>query len=312
MDSKDFYTTGEVSSLLNISRATVSRKFDEGILKGKKNPITGERQISHESLLELMRKYDLPTHDIESSTLKCILVGSSDQEIQHLSAAAFCDVAEVQVVNANSGYEMLIRCSKEPPDLLILDEEMENIDWSEALRTLSQHYEHLKMKIIYLKASSGRPKKFDIDADIDFSKDTLDDKQLYEAVFSMFKREKQYADSSDAFEHKRRWQRTPLEIPAELVLEVAQNPHYRDSGSMKIENISLGGAYLSDISLGNNQIPVGSIRLKIIVNQPPLENWNADCQLVRFQTDEKLNAGVEFIGMSDENRDRLTGIVGRC
>jgi excisionase family DNA binding protein len=51
---KNFLTTGEAARLLGISRATVSRKYDRGILSGYKNPLTGERLISRGSALELL------------------------------------------------------------------------------------------------------------------------------------------------------------------------------------------------------------------------------------------------------------------
>ena len=56
MTLKKYITTGEVAKLLKISRSTVSRKFDDGDLQGKKNPITGERLISQTSLMEFMQK----------------------------------------------------------------------------------------------------------------------------------------------------------------------------------------------------------------------------------------------------------------
>jgi len=60
MTLKNYITTGEVAKLLNISRSTVSRKFDSGGLQGKKNPITGERLISPKSLVVFMEKFNLP------------------------------------------------------------------------------------------------------------------------------------------------------------------------------------------------------------------------------------------------------------
>lgn len=54
-------TTGEAVKKLKgvISRSTVSRYLDRGILRGKKNPVTGERHISLVSLRSFMKKYDL-------------------------------------------------------------------------------------------------------------------------------------------------------------------------------------------------------------------------------------------------------------
>ena len=61
MTLKQYYTTGEAAELLQISRSTISRKFDRGAFFGKKNPITGERMISRESISAFMNQYDLST-----------------------------------------------------------------------------------------------------------------------------------------------------------------------------------------------------------------------------------------------------------
>ncbi len=50
-------TTGEVSRLLGglISRATVTRLFDQGNLDGRVNPMTGERQIKWRAVIEWLK-----------------------------------------------------------------------------------------------------------------------------------------------------------------------------------------------------------------------------------------------------------------
>ena len=64
MEPKRYLTSGEVAEILGVSRGTVSKRFDEGILDGKKNPITGKRLISPESLKDFMKRYDFEVHDI--------------------------------------------------------------------------------------------------------------------------------------------------------------------------------------------------------------------------------------------------------
>ena len=80
MTLKNYITTGEVAKLLNISRSTVTRKFDTGDLQGKKNPITGERLISRKSLMAFLQKYNLPL-DILTLQKKRVLLGVSDKRI---------------------------------------------------------------------------------------------------------------------------------------------------------------------------------------------------------------------------------------
>ena len=52
---KQGLTTGEVSRMLGISRGRVVRFFDQRILKGYRNPLTGRRVIDLESINNLKR-----------------------------------------------------------------------------------------------------------------------------------------------------------------------------------------------------------------------------------------------------------------
>jgi excisionase family DNA binding protein len=50
MNEGEYLSTGEAAKVLGISRSTVARRVDEGTLRGKAHPITGERLISTESI----------------------------------------------------------------------------------------------------------------------------------------------------------------------------------------------------------------------------------------------------------------------
>ena len=80
MTSKDFLTTGEAAKLVSISRSTISRNFDKGIFQGKKNPVTGERLISRESLISFMQQYNLPFDGLVLDKKK-ILLGTADDHL---------------------------------------------------------------------------------------------------------------------------------------------------------------------------------------------------------------------------------------
>ncbi|MFH1332442.1 MAG: hypothetical protein ABIH63_04135 [archaeon] len=47
------FSTGEAAVMLEISRSTVSRMFDKGVLYGVKNPLTHERMVSFNSIKKL-------------------------------------------------------------------------------------------------------------------------------------------------------------------------------------------------------------------------------------------------------------------
>jgi predicted site-specific integrase-resolvase len=59
-DKEDAYiSTREAGKMLGISLSTVARYFDQGILTGKKNPITNWRYVSRKSVLSLMKNHGM-------------------------------------------------------------------------------------------------------------------------------------------------------------------------------------------------------------------------------------------------------------
>ena len=61
-----------------------------------------------------------------------------------------------------------------------------------------------------------------------------------------------------------------------------------------MENISLGGAYLSEIQLEGGVIPCEPFRLLMNSDQEPLKDWRAHGKVVRLQSNGVLTAGVQF------------------
>lgn len=194
MEKKDFYTTGDVSQIVNISRATVSRKFDEGIFYGKKNPITGERLISHESLAAFMSQYGLSLEKMKDAgprrprprsssraaaaapeSHKAILIGSTDTRIRDAVMATFSGEQRISVESATSGYDALIMASKHTPDLFILDEELPGISCGDAVRSLRKIDDDDNMKILCILSAFDPEKVVQIGADDYLSKDALEE-----------------------------------------------------------------------------------------------------------------------------------------
>ncbi len=161
MTAKEYFSTGEVAQILDISRATVSRKFDDGTLTGKKNPITGERLISRESLTTFMKQYDLNISSIDKDIVLSsespavadisainILLGSPDETFQHLISQTFAQDNRINLEITSSGYDALIKCSQNPPDLFIIDEEMSDIYCAELVKSLKRTDFNKSLKIL--------------------------------------------------------------------------------------------------------------------------------------------------------------------
>ena len=301
---KKFLTTGEASRLLNISRSTISRNFDKGILFGQKNPITGERLISRESLIEFMKQFNLSL-DPALMGLKKILVGTADEKILSFFQKVFSHDRRIQIEGVTFGGDVLVRRSKEHPDLLIVDEDLPDIPGKEVLRSLRRADPQHELKIICC-SKTGRAKQcVEWGADEAVAKDALEEGALLKKVYQLLNIPAERPQEEQHYKHERRWPRVGVNLPGKIGVYSLRSPQNRDSGKGVVENISCGGAYLSELQLDNERLPGEPFRFFLEINQSPLENWRAHCKVVRLHSDGTLAAGVQFIKLTKVNRSMV-------
>lgn len=309
MSVKEYFSTGEVSQLLNISRATVSRKFDSGIFYGKKNPITGERLISRDSLLSFMRQFNIPLNGLEKTATKNLLISSDDEKMQYLAHEAFGGDNRIKVSTVSSGYDALIACSKTPPDLFIIDNELSDISCAEAIKSLKRQDENAEMKILCCLKTHDVDTASNIDADDYLAKDTVESEILAEKALNLLNIVSDSPAKGERFDHKRRFPRIPVNLPADLELYRVNNPEIVEEGNAKVDNISMGGAYLSQINLTQGSIPSDSFSFLLGIDQPRLKDWEAECKIVRLKVNGALTAGIQFINVSQENKNKISSLI---
>jgi len=307
MTTKNLLTTGEVAQLLNISRSTVSRKFDKGVFLGQKNPITGERLISRESLTTFVEQYNLSLDSLAMEKKK-VLVGTSDEQLFPLLQRIFAEAKKLQLDRVGFGCDVLIRCSKDHPNLLIIDEELTDIPTSEVIKSLRRLEEHKDLKIICCTKTSNTQPCLDWGADDALPRDTLED-EVDKKVHFLLNLPEEGPMEAQTYEHQRRWSRMPVHVPAKIGVYRLRTPYARDAGKAVVENISFGGSLLSDIQLEKGVIPAEPFRFLLEVDQSPLMNWRAHCKVVRLQSNGMLTAGVQFMRLSKANRKMIEAIA---
>jgi CheY-like chemotaxis protein len=307
MTTKKLLTTGEVAQLLNISRATVSRKFDRGAFFGQKNPITGERLISQKSLTSFVEQFNLSLDSLAIEKKK-ILIGTSDEQLFSLLQKSFSEGRNVDLDRVGFGCDVLIRCSKDHPDLLIIDEELPDIPSAEVIRSLRRMEENKDLKILCCSKTSNTGQCLEWGADEALAREGLEDELPKKFQFLLNLSEERPTEAN-AYEHQRRWSRMPVHLPAKIGVYRLRTPYAHDSGKALMENISYGGSFLSDIQLEKGMIPVEPFRFLLEVNQPPLLNWRAHCKVVRLKSNGTLTAGVQFMRLSKVNRKMLEAMV---
>ena len=293
MTSSEFLTTGEAAQLVTISRSTISRNFDKGIFQGKKNPITGERMISRESLINFMKQYNLPV-DALAVEKKRILVGTSDDHLYSQLQRILSEDGRVQLERVVFGGDVLVGCSKMRPDLLILDEELSDIPTSEVIRSLRRISDQQDLKILCSAKSRNSRRCLDWGADEVLVTESLGEEEFPKMLYSYLNLPRELPEEDLNFKHQRRWARLALHLPLKIGVYSVRTPYRRDSGLAMMENISVGGAFLSDMKLEGGMIPCEPFRILLESDQEPLKDWKAHGKIVRLQSNGSLTAGVQF------------------
>jgi hypothetical protein len=131
-------------------------------------------------------------------------------------------------------------------------------------------------------------------ADEALIKESLDPQGLAQKTYSLLGLAAVPSQEKNIFEHKRRWPRLPIHLPLKIGVYPIRTPYRRDSGKALMENIGVGGAYLSGIQLDGHMLPCEPFRISLESDQEPLKNWRAHCRVVRLQSNGTLSAGVQF------------------
>ena len=298
---KEFYSTGEAAQILNISRSTVSRKFDLGLLAGKKNPITGERFVSRESIEALLKLYNVST-GVFGLKRKRVFLLTSDLHLLSFLRDTFLADQQAQVERVQPGTDLLNRCLQEGPDLLLVDDESLDQARLEIVRSLRQVDELKDLKILCLTGSRDVGKGPSWGADESWAKDTVQSGDFKKRLLAFLGLPADADEEAQAFEHQRRWPRIPVRLPAKIWLYRVRSPYLRDPGEATVEDISCGGALLSKIQLDTGGIPSEPFRVFMKIDRVPLKDWRAHCRVVRLQSNGgPLSAGVEFVRLSKSN-----------
>lgn len=294
MTSREFLTTGEAARLVNISRSTISRNFDKGIFQGKKNPITGERMISRESLINFMKQFNLPVDNL-SLEKKRILVGTSDDHLFSQLQRVLSEDGRVELERVGFGGDVLISCSKTLPGLLILDEELADIPHMEIIRSLRRMTtDQQGLKILCSAKSRNSRRCLEWGADEVLPKESSDLEEWGKMIYTFLNIPRDLPEEETNYKHQRRWPRMNLHLPLKIGIYSVRTPYRRDTGQATMENISLGGAFLSDIALESGKIPCEPFRVLLESDQEPLKDWKAHGKVIRLQSNGTVTAGIQF------------------
>ena len=307
MKQKNFYSTGEVADLLGISRATVTRKFEKGILKGKKNPITGDRRISSESLKIFMKQYNLSSISLMSEST-AILIVTADEQFKSLIHEVLGNNDNYELIAYSLGTEALVTCAKETAKLIIIDHELPDIPGNEVINTLRRMNALEGVKILHYDNDGWGESFSGIDNEDSIERKECNIQLLRKKINNLFNLETEEFETSGTFQHERQWPRMKVNVHAKIWLYDPENPSRGENGTALIKDISGGGAFLHNIKFERGFPIFENFRLRISADIYPLENWTAKLKVLRLQSDGTFSAGVQFIEISTTDKEKIINL----
>jgi hypothetical protein len=113
----------------------------------------------------------------------------------------------------------------------------------------------------------------------------------------------------EEYSHRRRWPRFPVNLPARAGIYRTNAPRQHDWGEAVVSNISEGGVFLAHMNFEHGTIPGEPFRILLNIDEKPLPDWHAYCQLVRLQANGSLTAGLQFVRITDADRRKIAALA---
>lgn len=304
MPKVDLLSTGDAARLLKISRSTISRKFDAGVLRGQVNPITGERQISRESIVAFLKDHNLRVNENLMDNRQ-VLLGTADKTLVPEVEASLAGEIKTGLSIVGNGMEAVLSCTDNPPSLFIIDASMPGISIADVLTLLRNRADMAGLKILCLTDEEDYQSYLRWGSDEVLARKDADRDTLSQIIKRMLGEDGSEDEFRDGYAHQRKYPRHEVNIPASISIYRTRAPRHKTYGHAVVRDISRRGAYLTGLQVEGNSLPAESFRMVLEIDTRPLENWSAHCQVVRLKANGALTIGLHFIKVSKANQDKL-------
>ena len=124
---KDVLTTGQVAEICNVAPRTVTKWFDAGQLKGYRIPGSRDRRIPTSELIRFMKAHNMPTDDLEISTMR-LLVIDDDWEAAESLSNGLQSKKNCEVHIAQNSFDAGLMAQKIIPHVLLINLMSSDID----------------------------------------------------------------------------------------------------------------------------------------------------------------------------------------
>ena len=141
------FTTFEVAKICGVFHTTVINWVNKGKLKAHLTP-GGHRRIMPPDLVDFMKRFEMPIPPDLLQRPKKALIVEDDPAVQRLLLRALRGHEGLETQTCAGGLEALISIGKEPPDLLILDIRIPQVNGMDVCKLLRSNELTRQIRII--------------------------------------------------------------------------------------------------------------------------------------------------------------------
>ena len=311
MKLEKFFTTGETAKFLSISRSTVTRKFDEKILSGKKNPITGEREISQKSIEMFAKKYsiELPFCSTKKTLVNLV---TTDSGLKKLFQSFIDNFQDITYKEYGNGCDLIISMTIYPPDIVIVDNSLPDISETNLIKAIQRSITVKNTCIIGCYNTYEEAGEVKLLVDELLIKKDLNLSELKNIIMSKMKNADMGKTIHNNFDHNRMWRRSDVSFNTKIIESPnIESAYDYNSIEAKIINISLGGLYISKINYPHHLIRHGNANMFVTIDSYPLNNWEAFLKIVRFESNGEFGVGMKFMNINDNCEKKILTLINQ-
>lgn len=142
-------TTGEVARYCDVSTNAVKKWIRNGRLKAFRTP-GGHFRVDSEDFRDFLVRHQMPVYAefFEKGSRRVLLVDDDSSVREMLAEVLRAMDFELDVEQAEDGYEALLKAGHSKPDLLVLDLKMPRMDGFEACRRIRSNPSTASTKIL--------------------------------------------------------------------------------------------------------------------------------------------------------------------
>lgn len=240
---------------------------------------------------------------LSADTAWNVIAATEDNALKDILGRLFEGDRDISLITADTGCDALIACARSNPDMIIIDHDITDISPHVLASCLRAHSEFGTFTILAAGAADGAADIPGSAGDDWYDKRENDPAVLSRKIRNLF----DIPSMKDRLNrHDRRWPRTTLNIAAAVEVFDESGASPVTTGKAIIKDISRDGALLSNITLKSGKHPDAGCRVRLHIDHPLLQRLTAESMVVRITS--KDTAGVKFVGISKEDRHRITDL----